>query len=1608
MLDVALIAGTGLVTGLIGDTVKNAISNVGGSLLTSSLKRFSPAIATLTIGPRVQIPINHDLIRAVRKSWLQSLLKIVVSLNIDGIDDGGRLTSQIDVLVRRLGKELIQTENRKKAVTWAGLSASEVQFLYESAMREGSNLSVASSESLHFEPASLLALKELTDFLGVDHTSLVHARIRDAVRFGAHTSLGNLALTDLVTHFLLEELKRNAEAKTSFDLRIYSSILSELKTLGAEVSRLNERSVIDDSLTSSAAFQHLQDISSRIGSTKDDIAALAHFVADADEDRRGAEMQSRQLTANLLQKINDISGVLTKSFDLQEMNSDLARRSISSEPDQSVGRRLYLPGPDQHPMDSTDDRRLAAAADPNWRHVTSGLFMTREALLAEGCASFLDWYAGPTSLQLPVFWVEGRSGDGKSVFLLQLVQAILRTHPSIPFYLVASDSLPDWLSWAAQRASDEASPVAIVDDLPNFSDEIGFRRKLNSALGYASSAKVLTCSPIDSREIFSAGNGAGLAISVFSLPWPSLTDQTELSRWFGGDASKREFVREGARVVDLAFETAQGPMASFASRFWTRARARGLDKELAAILALNSVDLRATEEHVAGGATADVLRAWLQNEGFFSTPETSGYRLFHGRLAWELLANRGARGSLARHWAECIEPVVQFHAKTDNLLAIAHIMSALLRSPRLSETVRLREQEGTFAHVVESLLDRSNLVTASSLCIALAFDQFEAAQLGNMTLPVREYAQRVFDVRERFPQLAVWAASAKIVQGFRDTSFHSLIEKMELGTPANRADQHQSNFVRAVEVLEDEAVRPHQVSAFNTLSHQLRPLPQLIANLIRRQGHLVVEASNSAPFIAQLISQPASKEWALELAEAWLAHYARHPLAATLLQPYLARSLHRDTVFGYARDWLDANPEDARFVNILHALMGLARRATPGDKTAIHSEVKRRYVDWQRVHPGSAVGATLLSRLVKLMTRDPEIVDLCHLLLSEHAVEPGVASLIRTCHQLIPSQIVDEAAVVWLRANYLHNHCIQILACLLGQANIDPDGIPLKELMDNNGSKALRLVVNSLHERPKSRLAQRAAQCWVEANPGAPEASVLLLALAAIPSATAYCSSTLPIVFWRIADPIEKRRLMWGLLQNNRFVKGASVSLARVIAASFEQDDLSIFSMKFIEIAPPLSGGVSQLIISICERTSDHVDIPILLHEALVSQPDNVRLQAVAATWLSGATRQESAIVVRKLLTIAKAIALRIENSPEVNSERNCQQLFVCMDSIWDWCGRFGAHKGTPSIVEEIVASNELAIEWRTTKALEWVAQHGPVLGSASIVAALVEANIPELLNQNPDDADKRFEVILDAIESWFTTNPTHPGAGYVIRNLLKIRRRFNTGTSYIRNLRFPLSRKVGLVQGWLKAAPDPKFVVTTLLALLQTQGIRRHITDLTIDWIAETPAQLSLEGFSARVVDIILNPDDLARSLPQSDERSEFVDGLTRIAFACFKRDELDRALVARYVRRLLRFNKQSINLRCSKEWVDRELSRQIDEDVVFDVLSHVYSTSEISCEAGGKRHPGEMGQFERALGVHRPAFRNRPRRSSGNGLDDRQRIGAQGCRCLRPVAVARDCRAG
>ncbi|MET4802308.1 hypothetical protein [Bradyrhizobium sp. LB11.1] len=393
MLDVALIAGTGLVTGLIGDTVKNAISNVGGSLLTSSLKRFSPAIATLTIGPRVQIPINHDLIRAVRKSWLQSLLKIVVSLNIDGIDDGGRLTSQIDVLVRRLGKELIQTENRKKAVTWAGLSASEVQFLYESAMREGSNLSVASSESLHFEPASLLALKELTDFLGVDHTSLVHARIRDAVRFGAHTSLGNLALTDL-----------------------------------------------------------------------------------------------------------------------------------------------------------------------------------------------------------------------------------------------------------------------------------------------------------------------------------------------------------------------------------------------------------------------------------------------------------------------------------------------------------------------------------------------------------------------------------------------------------------------------------------------------------------------------------------------------------------------------------------------------------------------------------------------------------------------------------------------------------------LGQANIDPDGIPLKELMDNNGSKALRLVVNSLHERPKSRLAQRAAQCWVEANPGAPEASVLLLALAAIPSATAYCSSTLPIVFWRIADPIEKRRLMWGLLQNKRFVKGASVSLARVIAASFEQDDLSIFSMKFIEIAPPLSGGVSQLIISICERTSDHVDIPILLHEALASQPDNVRLQAVAATWLSGATRQESAI----------------------------------------------------------------------------------------------------------------------------------------------------------------------------------------------------------------------------------------------------------------------------------------------------------------------------------------------------------------------------------------------
>ena len=74
---------------------------------------------------------------------------------------------------------------------------------------------------------------------------------------------------------------------------------------------------------------------------------------------------------------------------------------------------------------------------PQLQHLTKGFFRDRAQIFQELWRAFTEWLLSVGSSEdgtekVPVFWIAGRSGEGKSVLLLQLVAEALRRGVASP------------------------------------------------------------------------------------------------------------------------------------------------------------------------------------------------------------------------------------------------------------------------------------------------------------------------------------------------------------------------------------------------------------------------------------------------------------------------------------------------------------------------------------------------------------------------------------------------------------------------------------------------------------------------------------------------------------------------------------------------------------------------------------------------------------------------------------------------------------------------------------------------------------------------------------------------------------------------------------------------------------------------------------------------------------------------------------------------------------------------------------------------------------------------------------------------------------------------
>ncbi|MEM7561236.1 MAG: hypothetical protein AAF394_19095, partial [Planctomycetota bacterium] len=165
-----------------------------------------------------------------------------------------------------------------------------------------------------------------------------------------------------------------------------------------------------------------------------------------------------------------------------------------------------------------------------WSNVCRGGYVERPLLRRKILPDFESFLAEgediKAALQVPVFWIGGRSGDGKSVTLMLLCRAVKQTHPSRPVILFDTpDALFEWIETVAlSRKLPTTAPLllTVVDDLHKVTDWDRATELLERAAIQDARFAIVTCGPNPERALFAEELPLSSALALKKSDAPKL------------------------------------------------------------------------------------------------------------------------------------------------------------------------------------------------------------------------------------------------------------------------------------------------------------------------------------------------------------------------------------------------------------------------------------------------------------------------------------------------------------------------------------------------------------------------------------------------------------------------------------------------------------------------------------------------------------------------------------------------------------------------------------------------------------------------------------------------------------------------------------------------------------------------------------------------------------------------------------------------------------------------------------------------------------------------------------------------------------------------------
>ncbi len=346
---------------------------------------------------------------------------------------------------------------------------------------------------------------------------------------------------------------------------------------------------------------------------------------------------------------------------------------------------------DQPPTDVTPGEYLTGQ-QPRVHHLQDGFFAPRPGVYGDVATTATAWIDGDpvdtTSLKVPIFWVGGRSGCGKSVALLHLLATLHADGHGIVLWLgdrVAA--LPIALAWAKKmRRPDERILIGVDDPYAPIEqstagsvwsqvlDELHEARERGEA---EEIPLILACGPSEQADRLVDELRRDVTVHRHDLPFATTEGLAPLREWFHQRSGKAapDLADENVLLVQLFFEwRTERTLDDFAVNLRTRLLkddpSEALFKTISLLLAANRLYVGLPKGVLEAKLSADQLDDLdvLRKEEHIATDlgGRSGEWLTHPHLAnvvyeaWHSGSNRQRHKG---HLAEAVRLSIE-HGRT--------------------------------------------------------------------------------------------------------------------------------------------------------------------------------------------------------------------------------------------------------------------------------------------------------------------------------------------------------------------------------------------------------------------------------------------------------------------------------------------------------------------------------------------------------------------------------------------------------------------------------------------------------------------------------------------------------------------------------------------------------------------------------------------------------------------------------------------------------------------------------------------------------------------------------------------------------------------------------